>query len=132
MRHALTLAVLAALPGCSLFNAWWGLDFEVPGRGVTSSVAQQWACDIEAVQANAARYRREAGFGSVFIPQVGWDACELLARTGAPREHTIHQVGGVRAASFWYGTPNAGRAHLVTLTQNDRGRWIVDGVHWSQ
>jgi hypothetical protein len=116
--------------GCALFNAWWGIDFEVPGRGVTSGVAQQWGCDVDRVKANASEYRKQAGVGGVFIPQVGWDACELLARTGAPRDHTIHQSAHGQAASWWYG--NSMEAHLVTLILDERrGRWVVDSVNWS-
>jgi len=127
MRWILLLA-LVSFGGCaSLFNAWMGIDFDLPGRGVNDRVAQQWNCRADRVQIAAEEYRKELSVGQTFVPQVGWNACELLARMGAPRDYNLQQTTSGRSASLWYGRGTD--PHLVSLDLNPtRNEWVVTYV----
>ena len=120
-------AVLGTL-GCATFQ---------PGAGVDRRLSEQWACDHEFVQQMAAEAKAEleASRFTNWIPQVGWDACQVLARIGAPKDTELQQTTAGRSASWWYqdtsygGDPSV--LHLVSLEHKPAtGRWVVTYVGW--
>lgn len=130
MRPILLLCSLS-LSGCaSLFNAWMGIDYDLPGRGVTTSVAQQWGCRADYVQLAAEQARSQLPVGQVYVAQVGWDMCEVMGKIGAPRDYDLHQTTSGRSASLWYGkSPNL---HLLTVEPHTTrpNIWVVTYVGW--
>lgn len=98
------LSLLAALTGCATAQ---------PGQGVTADFATAMGCDVEEVRQRAADVKLGLSAGRTYIPQVGWDACEMLARVGKPTSIDRQQVGDQRSMSWWYTTDT--KARLVTL-----------------
>lgn len=119
---------LVLLAGCAtLLNPFQ------PGSGVSASVAQRWGCDRDAVAQEAEEARRGLKVGQNWIPQVGWNACTVLARVGAPTEVDLQQTAYGRSASWWY--KSGYDVHLVSLEAHE-GRvtgqptWTVTYVGW--
>lgn len=116
-----TLIVVAlALAGCVAYQ---------PGAGVTPRVMEAWGCDYPTMQERIEYRKANKSSSEVWIPQVGWDVCELLAAVGAPTSVDRIQSASGRSVNFWYQEPNAA-THLVSLEQRASGRWIVDYVGW--
>lgn len=126
MRGSVLLCLL--LSGCALFAV------HQPGSGVTKSFAARWNCSYETVMGEAERAKADLPSGSLWVPQVGWTACKLLGRTGAPQDVDLQQSAYGRSASWWYRSGSSGSTHLVTLELQTegtlRGQWVVDYVGW--
>jgi hypothetical protein len=96
-----------------------------------AEVGRQWGCDPLAVQAANREYWSTLPKGTEEVePQVGWDACELLAKSGEPREVTSIQTPAGRSYTLIYRPVRGGTSHLVTLVPTDAGRWQVETVVW--
>lgn len=97
-----------------------------------AEVGRQWGCDPLAVQQAAQEYAKTHDMDAV-VPQVGWTACELLARSGGPEDVDQVQVGDTRAANLYYrdllSRGTNGKRHLVTLEPAENG-WRVSAVVW--
>lgn len=95
-----------------------------------AEVGRQWGCDpLEVQQANQEAHRgRQNGFE--YTPEVGWDACELLAKAGEPRDVDMVQTEAGRSYNLYYRRLTGGDTHLVTLEQDDSGVWRVAMVVW--
>lgn len=65
--------------------------------------------------------------GRAYVPQVGWNACSLMAHVGAPDDVDRQQTADGRHATWWYRSETD--VKMVTLTQDGR-QWIVDYVGW--
>ena len=67
-----------------------------------------------------------------YIPEVGWDACSLLAHNGSPTEIDYQTSEYSRSMSWWYHEVED--VHLVTLDYRPDNRggsnWIVSYVGW--
>jgi hypothetical protein len=128
--------ILAFTAACGLYQ---------PGRGVTPSLASSVGCAITEVRARAEALRETLPSGYTFTPEVGWDACELLAHVGAPSRIERQQNEYGRYMSWWYQTYlGAGVGYdtrLVSLAYQPsefdaRGvrtakfRWAVTYVGW--
>lgn len=118
-----------ALGVALLFVAGCGLYFQ-PGAGVTPALAEQWRCDHEDVARMAEEARAELPPGQQWAPKVGWDACELMARIGAPSDTQTQQTEYGYTADWWYRTGSD--THLVSLELRTAaaGRWVVTYVSW--
>ena len=124
VRNAALLSGL--LGGCTAING--GLQPpDRPGVYVRDEAAARWGCRGDYVRVAAGEFAKTLPAGHVYTPQVGWTACELLARVGEPREVDLQQSQFGRSASLWYGSPQD--PHLVRLVQ-DGARWRVDYVGW--
>lgn len=119
------LAVLV-LSGCATMGRALQPQ-DAPGVYVTDNKAAVWGCRGEYVRLAATDYAKKLPAGKVYIPQVGWDVCELLARVGDPREVELQQSQYGRSASLWYGSPSD--PHLVTIEQQG-SKWVIDYVGW--
>lgn len=96
-----------------------------------AEVGRQWGCDPLAVQAaNRAYWSTLPKNTEEVEPEVGWDACELLAKSGEPREVTSIQTATGRSYSLIYRPLAGGKAHLVTLVPSGQGDWRVETVVW--
>lgn len=101
-----------------------------PGSRVTPEVCERWGCDWPAVQARADELKADLELGQNWIPQVGQDACEVLARVGAPTDVDYQQTTMGRSASWWYQMQNTD-AHLLSLDLDpETGDWFVSYVGW--
>ena len=117
---AIWLTSWALIGACSSFR---------PGTDVAPEVAHAWGCSVSAVQQRAVVLDSLLPAGKVYIPQVGWDACELLAHNGSPTRIELQQTADVRAANWWYQSEEV--AHLVGLQLDPRTmRWFVTYVGW--
>lgn len=105
-----------------------GCQFQ-PGQGVSPTFASQWGCNYTEVMEQADRLAERLPAGKVYVPQVGWTACELLAHNGRPTEIDRQQTAYGRSASWWYSSTTSYETHLVSLTLRS-GRWVVDYVGW--
>lgn len=104
-------------------------DLDLPGRGVTQEVAGEWSCRFDAIESAADEYRTALSPGQTYTAEVGWDACELLAKLGAPRDVQAGRAAGERNAILRYGTVE--EPHMVTLSFNRvQNRWLVTEVNW--
>jgi hypothetical protein len=86
---------------------------------------------VQAANVEAARAAPPAGY----VPVVGWDACELLARVGEPREVSEVETALDRSYLLTYRPFMSGRpgpSGLVTLAKDSAGTWRVDTVIWDQ
>ena len=121
--RGLSIVAITVLTGCATFT---------PGAGVSPRVSQNWGCDHAAVQAEIAVAKEGLGMMEEWIPQVGWDACKLLARNGIPTRVEYQQSTYGRSASWWYD--NGSTLHLVTLElvagRVMGARWVVSYVGW--
>lgn len=121
MRAAWIPVVLFVVSAC--------IPMYQPGQGVTPAFAAQWGCKYEDIMIGAEQYAAQLPAGQVYIPQVGWNACNLLAHNGRPTRVDHQQTAYGRSASWWYHAQGSSEAHLVSLEYRDR-RWIVDYVGW--
>jgi hypothetical protein len=104
-------------------------DLDLPGRGVTQEVAGEWSCRFDAIEDAAAEHLTALSPGQTYIAEVGWDACELLSKLGAPRDVQTGRSGEERNAMLRYGTVDS--PHLVTLNfDRVQNRWVVSAVNW--
>lgn len=122
MRTTLTLTAALLLSSCAGVGS--------PGYMVSEDVAHRWGCNTVIVQRAAEVAAQELTPGHVWVPQVGWDGCDLLARVGAPREYERQQSRYGRSASLWYGTPSSPK--LVRMEQVDEAnnKWQIVYVSW--
>lgn len=118
-RMFATFVIALSTAGCALNQ---------PGQGVTRNIAMSWGCNYEVVRHRAKESKARLTAGHHWIPQVGWDACDLLANIGAPRDVDKRQSTYGRSASWWYPKGEYD-VRLVTLAQ-DGPRWVVDYVAW--
>jgi hypothetical protein len=127
MRRLLIL-VLLLLAGCALANELsHGPDY--PGSGITFDTASRWGCNFVIVKKEAERLIAELSPGQTYVPQVGWDACTLMAHNGAPRDYDYQNTRHGRFASLWYGSPT--NPHLISMEHNEAsGKWTITYVGW--
>lgn len=112
--------------------AWLGLPILVlgcaiaqPGHGVSAEFAGRYGCSAELIAKRAEVYHQRLQRGRQFIPQVGWDACELMARNGAPDDVDRIQSAYGQSHNWWWHS-DAG-AHLVTLERHSgEPKWVGD------
>lgn len=104
-----------------------GCAVNQPGIGVTPEFATEWGCDYQWIADRSARLRIEGWGRRTYRPQVGWTACELLARIGRPVEVDHPQAQEEAEARWWYES-RKGRS-LITLGLRDDW-WIVTSVDW--
>lgn len=117
MRNAVWILLLA---GCAT-----GMPY--PRWAV---VGQQWGCDPLAVQAKSEEYRPVRPVSTEVQAQVGWDACEMLARIGEPREVARVSTEVGTAFHLTYMNPMVNDPHLVILRQDSASVWRVASVVW--
>lgn len=96
-----------------------------PGGGVDQDLAHAWGCNSVVVQQKAEEYRAALPAGRVYMPQVGWDACELLARVGAPRNINRQQSTTGRSAHWWYGPRSSPTLVRLEQYQEANNKWRV-------
>lgn len=99
-----------------------------PGHRVDPGFAAAWGCDHVDVHERAEYYRADLPTGHSFVPRVGWDACELMARVGRPRDIDLQQYGAVTETHWWYPKGDYD-VRLVSLRQG-AGQWTVRYVDW--
>ena len=116
----IAIAVLAmAMTGCATMDAAM--------HGIPPAFSESWGCDGE--NTNTGRMmtleEQRAERRGPYLPQVGWNACRVLAELGVPRDIDRRQSAYGRSATWWYG----GGSNLLMVTLEERsGRWIVDYV----
>jgi hypothetical protein len=119
MKTLVPLVLVATiLAGCATWT---------PGRGVSPELADSWGCHYDAVMARAAEVDT-LGASEEWIPRVGYDACEVLARNGSPTQVEWHETASGQSVSWWYSWPYAG-THLLRLEARE-GQWVVAYVGW--
>jgi hypothetical protein len=122
MRPA--LAFLVGAIACTQFR---------PPTTVPADFAASWGCNAANVESAAAALEAVLESGQRYIPQPGWDACDLLAHNGLPT-HIDRQssADGRHAATWWYQCVAEGcdETHMVTLALVEGRGWIVDYVGW--
>jgi hypothetical protein len=131
MKLAAVFVLLLSSSACAqtVSNPATTADLDLPGRGVTQEVAGEWSCRFDAIESASDEYRTALSPGGTYTAEVGWDACELLAKLGAPRDVQPGRSGGERNAVLRYGT--VGNPHMVTLTfDRVQNRWLVSEVNW--
>lgn len=111
-----------------------------PADGVTPAIASRYGCDLKAVQARFTPLfdSLKATKSPSYIPQVGMDACNVLAHVGAPSRIGQQQTADGRSETWWYHkraiSSRDAKTHMVTLqlTQGKPGSspWVVDYVGW--
>lgn len=116
MSRSVAALAFVALTACAAMQ---------PGEDVSRSFASEWGCEYRAVMARADTLAEELPEGEAWIPQVGWDVCELLARNGRPDDVDRQQSRYGRSADWWYETAEG--LKLVSLERR-AGTWIVDYV----
>jgi hypothetical protein len=99
-----------------------------------AEVGRQWGCDPLVVQAaRQANYRADRPEWWQPTPEVGWTACELLARNGSPDRVDHVRTAAAQADNLFYRDPAAApgepKTHLVTLEPAAAG-WRVSAVVW--
>jgi len=125
MHRLACYAILIPLIACTPFR---------PGQGITPEAARDYGCDYESLVDHADTLTtRLSGESYQYIPQVGWDACELLAHNGTPtRVEHQETAEGQRYMSWWYQAED--ETHLVSLvwqpTEGKVSSWIVNYVGW--
>ena len=98
-----------------------------------AEVGRQWGCDPLEVQQARIEVGRTRPQGTAAIevkPEIGWDACRMLAESGEPREVRVMETTDARAYHLTYRRLTGGASHLVTLRQDPAGVWRVDTVVW--
>lgn len=129
--RVIAVCVLAVtLAACASMNRHFG--YFRPGQGVTPSIAAEYGCIAKSIESLAATLKESLPPGRNYVPEVGWDACTLMAHNGTPTSIDHQQTATMRAQSWWYQS-NA-EVHLVTL-QYTPGRtegspWVVTYVGW--
>ena len=117
-------ALLLVLLSCTPFR---------PGQGVTPDFATAWGCDAGDIATRASALDSALEAGHVYIPQVGWTACDVLAHNGTPTRVDLQQTAYGRSASWWYECPDCDQptVHLLSLNYDpDRVAWVVTYVGW--
>lgn len=120
--NAKKIAVLVVAPvilvaGCATMQ---------PGQGVDADFASRWGCDYGAVMARAESLDERLSPGKMWVPQVGWDACDLMAHNGQPDDVDHQQSRYGRSASWWYRVGDYDM-RLISLDLED-GEWVVTYV----
>jgi hypothetical protein len=128
MRKCLLLVAALALTSCAALNELsHGPDY--PGSGINYDTASRWGCNAAIIKIEAQELIADLEPGKTYIPQVGWDACKLLAHNGAPRDYDYQMTRYGRSASLWYGSPM--NPHLVSMEHNEAsGKWTITYVGW--
>lgn len=116
--RTLTGALLLAALGCATMQ---------PGQGVDETFAREWGCSYEHVMERAEELKERLPDGKMWTPQVGWDACELMARNGKPDRVDKQSSRYGTSASWWWEVSEDGYTDmkLVSLEYED-GEWVVD------
>lgn len=124
----LVLLLTAATGGCASFNQGRGMF--LPGQGVTEDFAVRYRCTAEVIKNAAEALNARRPSGQNYIPQVGWDACELMAHNGRPTRIDHEQTADGRYQNWWYQSNTD--AHLVTLEYDPKRLrpWVVSYVGW--
>lgn len=112
--------ILLATAGCA--SAPFG-----PGHDVNPGWANRWECQLSDVERLTQEAVAGTPKGQVLIPQVGWDACHLMAALGVPQRTDLQQTTSGRYTTWWY--EGYGQAHMVTL-ENRGALWVVNYVGW--
>ena len=97
-----------------------------PHRSFRTGLARDWGCTKPQVENRASFLADSLEYGLYYIPEVGWDACELLARDGMWDD--IKRSDSVAVWHYYV----AGRDRTVTLRGDEYGRWTVDEVDWGE
>lgn len=109
--------LILALTGCMTMQ---------PGQGVDEDFAQRWGCDPATVMARADSLADELPSGQMWVPQVGWSACDLMSHNGAPDDIDRQTSRAGRSASWWY-TSGKYETRLISLDY-EGGEWVVTYV----
>lgn len=109
------LAVLAA--GCATMQ---------PGQGVDEGFARSWGCSYEQVMERAEELEERLPEGRMWTPQVGWDACELMARNGKPDDTDRTYTNYSTTATWWWQTDDG--LKMVSMELVKGGEWEVTYV----
>ena len=123
MRQWILLFVTMAAAGCATGGRPYPMWAEV---------GLQWGCnplDVEQMNLEAVRTRSTVVMTGT-PPQVGWTACDLLARAGTPREQEVVQLANRRSYHLRYRLSGEEKQHLVVLDEDDVGVWRVSAVVW--
>lgn len=119
MRTTLAGMIFLLLAGCAAHR---------PPQTVPEDFTMSYGCDPQEVQQRADRLREQMdGPTSVYIPQTGWTACDLIAHNGRPSEVDRTSGYGETQHTWWYqGNTDMG---MVTL-EPEGGEWVVTYVSW--
>ena len=122
LRRVGAVFAVLSLVGC-------GTMMYVPGRpgsGVDASIAQRYGCDVTSVLAEA----RTTAAG--LMPQLGWNACRVLATIGRPDTDRLSVVAGVAPTLTWvYRLRDV--THVLRFEgrrEEKRSQWILVTVSW--
>ena len=102
------------------------INAPMPAQLVSTGLARDWGCTKPQVENRASFLADSLEYGLYYIPEVGWDACELLARDGMWDD--IKRSDSVAVWHYYV----AGRDRTVTLRGDEYGRWTVDEVDWGE
>jgi hypothetical protein len=127
---AYSVSLLVALSGCAgMTNAYMGVS-HFPGKGFNARAAQQYGCNAEEVSAAAKENRGVGGLGGSKMPEVGWTACDIFARTGVATRVTRQQSTAGRSEIWYYEGLSGNDVVMVTL-QPQGDVWSVTSVNTS-
>ena len=119
------LLLLIGVLGCGAIHT--------PGSGVSPVASTSVGCSYEWIMAKAESLKVGLEYRYQYIPQVGWDACDLLAHNGVPSEVDRQTTEFSRSLSWWYHEAD-GDVHLVTLDyrpgKRTGSKWVVTYVGW--
>lgn len=119
MLKTLLLAAFALATGC--------VTFASGPVHVDERVATAYGCDAELVRLRAVEVSKDLGAGRVWVPQVGWNACNLLAHNGTPNDIDTQTSEYGRSATWWYRGYRESRMVRLEWRAPD---WRVIYVGW--
>ena len=147
MKTVCLLICMAGLSaGCTASGgsgALRGMGTLVPGYGVAPEAVRTHCESPQHFAARVAHYEEvmkqradQSPYGVVEvadIPQVGHDACEVLAMLGAPNEQIVHRSASGESFAWWYRSRQPGQnpvPHIVRMEYDADGVLRVATVTW--
>lgn len=129
-KAVLAAPLLLSLAACTgMTNSYLGVS-HYPGEGFNNRKAQQYGCDAATVEAQAKENRGAGGIGGSKMPEVGWTACDIFARTGSADRVSTQQTGNVRS-EIWYFESLGGSGLVMVVLQPQNNGWVVTSVNTS-
>ena len=143
---SLLICMVAVATGCTASGgsgALRGMGTLVPGYGVAPEAVTAHCESQQHFAARVAHYEEvmkqradQSPYGVVEvadIPQVGQDACEVLAMLGAPNEQNVHRSASGESYTWWYRTRQPSQnaePHIVRMEYDAERVLRVATVTW--
>lgn len=128
MSERLFGILTAALISCVLtYGCAASIANAMPGEGVEYDDAARWGCAWSELQSQIEYKKSTLKSGRIWVPQVGWGMCEVLASVGVPWEVDIQSGYGSTSYTLWYGD---GLNEDMKMLRVDADTNLVEYVSW--